>query len=418
VDAGAVDFGALLRQARRREGLSQVELGGSKYSGSYISHLESGRRQATPEIMEFLARRLGVSPLEWGISARAEEPRFGITDPIEDLLVAEHAWSDHDWDAALLHATAAADAAVRSGDTGREWEARYVMAQAKFASGDFPGAAAIAEEISESPLAHRFAVARAQALSLASVSHRASDRLGWAVAFGARAVEAAAATPPIILAEALMSLVSAMSEAGHPAVESKLYLDRLEQLAPRLSSEHSRGMIAWTIGAAAFAAGDIDEGLRQQHRAAELLDPRRDLRLWLRFHSTSAWWRLRAGITDGVSELLRTAAVGLEIMGNAYDVVELRQCQAQLALLTGDAQGGAKIIAAVLDDPELGGERLSRGNSELLLADCLHELDDPSARRWYASAARQLEQEGRLKAALEAMRSATADDVDEKLTIT
>lgn len=413
MNAEAVEFGALLRQARRREGLSQVELGGSKYSGSYISHLESGRRQATPEVMEFLARRLGVSPLEWGISARAEEPRFGISDPIEDLLVAEHAWSDHDWDAALSHATSAAEAAVRAGDTGREWEARYVMAQAKFAAGNFSGAAAIAEQISESPLAHRFAVARAQALSLASVSHRASDRLGWAVAFGARAVEAAAVTPPIILAEALMALVSAMSEAGHPAAEAQPYLDRLEQLAPRLSSEHSRGMIAWTVGAAAFAAGDVSEGLRQQELASELLDPRRDLRLWLRFHSTSAWWRLRAGITDGVPQLLRTASVGLEIMGNSYDIVELRQCEAQLALLTGDAQGGAAIMSAVLDDPELGGSQMSRGNGELLLAQCLSKQGDPAARKWFASAARQLEQEGRLKAALEAMHLSVQQEVSE-----
>jgi len=409
VDTGAVQFGAMLREARRRQGLSQVELGGGKYSGSYISHLESGRRAATPEVLDFLSRRLGVSALEWGMSARADSSRLDLTDPIEDLLVAEHAWSDHDWDAALRHASLAAEAAARAGDFARQWEALYVMAQAKFASGDFVGAAVLAEELSELQTARRFAVARAQALSLASVSHRASDRLGWAVAFGARAVEAASACPPIILAEALMALVSAMSEAGHPTAESQPYLDRLELVAPQLTSDHSRGMIAWTVGAAAFVADDVEQGLRQQAVAKELLDPRRDLRLWLRFHSTTARWRLRAGLTEGVAESLHIASLGLQIIGNNYDVVELRQSEAKLMLLTGDVDGATKLIKSVLDDPVLGGSEMSRGHSELVMAECLlAKQDADGARRWFASAAHQLEQEGRFKAALDAWRQAVS----------
>jgi transcriptional regulator with XRE-family HTH domain len=407
VNTGAVQFGALLREARRKQGMSQVELGDGKYSGSYISHLESGRRTANAEVLEFLSRRLGVSALEWGMSARADSTRLDLSDPIEDLLVAEHAWSDHDWDAALKHASRAAEAASRVGDVTREWEARYVMAQAMFASGSFAQAAQLAETLADHQTARRFAVARAQALSLASIAYRASDRLGWAVAFGARAVEAASSCPPIILAEALMSLVSAMSEAGHPTLESQPYLDRLELVAAQLTSDHSRGMIAWTVGAAAFVANDVEQGLRQQALAKDLLDPRRDLRLWLRFHSTTARWRLRAGITEGVAELLHTAALGLQIIGNSYDVVELRQSEAKLALLTGDVENATRIISAVLDDPVLGGKEMARGHGELVMAECLQAKGDgEGARRWFVSAAHQLEQEGRFKAALEAWRMA------------
>ncbi len=49
MNAGAAEFGVMLRQARKSKGMSQAELGGDKFSGSYISHLESGRRAATPE---------------------------------------------------------------------------------------------------------------------------------------------------------------------------------------------------------------------------------------------------------------------------------------------------------------------------------------------------------------------------------
>lgn len=411
MDAGsAVQFGSLLRQARKQRGLSQAELGGDRYSGSYISHLESGRRMASPEVIEFLTRRLGVSPLEWGTSPAGDPRSAGRDDAIEDLLVAERAWSDRDWGAAIMHSKQAAETAAASGDSTRHWEALYVMAQAQFSAGEYVAAAELAEQLAEHQTARRFAVARAQALSLASTANRASDRLGWAIAFGARAVEAASAAPPIILSEALMALVSAMSEAGHPAGESRPFLDRLAQLSPRLTSDHSRGTIAWTMGAAAFVAGDVEEGLRLQDLASHLLDPRRDLRLWLRFHSTAARWRLGAGITDGVDELLKTASFGLKLIGNNYDIVELTQVEAKLALLRGDAKRAQELITGILNDPVLGSREMGRGQGELILAECLQTLGEKSgARRQFAIAAIQLENEGRLRAAVDAWRSSIGE---------
>lgn len=414
--SSTVQFGALLREARRRQGLSQSDLGGGKYSGSYISHLESGRRTATPEVIEFLSRRLGVSPLEWGVSPAADPGQMVRGDAIEDLLVAERAWSERDWAAAIQHSTQAAAMAEASGDTGRHWESLYVLAQAKFASGDFVGAAQVAEVLAEHETARRFAVARAQALSLASVAHRASDRLGWAVAFGARAVEAASAAPPIILAEALMALVSAMSEAGHSYFESQPYLSRLKALAPRLSSDHSRGMIAWTLGTAAFMADDITAGLEHYDQAKGLLDARRDLRLWLRYHRSAARVRLDAGIVEGVPELVRTASLGLQILGNNHDLVELRQVEAKLALMTGEASEAARIMSEVLDDPVLGAQGISRGGSEQILAEALLALGKRDAARLrFRAAAQYYEAEGRLKAAVDAWRQSVHEELSDDL---
>ena len=417
---GAVQFGPLLRQARKKRGLSQSELGGDRYSGSYISHLESGRRLASPEVIEFLSRRLGVSLLEWGTAAPGGDSRWMTRDGgVEDLMVAERAWSDRDFGSAIAHSKQAAESAAASGDSTRHWEALYVMAQARFAAAEYAEAAQLAEELAEHQTAQRFSVARAQALSLASIANRASDRLGWAIAFGARAVEAASAAPPIILSEALMALVSAMSEAGHPPAEAQPFLDRLARLAPRLTSDHSRGMIAWTQGAAAFVAGNPTAGLRFQEEAAKLLDQRRDLRLWLRFHSTAASWRLGAGITDGVPELLKTAAFGLQMVGNSYDMVELRQAEAKLALITGDAEHARSMIQAVLDDPVYGAPEMALGQSQLLLAQCLSALGkEDAARRQFAIAAMQLEAEGRLRAAVDAWRSSAGQQILTELLTT
>lgn len=407
-----VQFGSLLREARRRKGFSQAELGGDKYSGSYISHIESGRRVATPEVIEFLSRRLGVSPLEWGVSPAADPGQLVVGDTIEDLLVAERAWSEHDWAAAIQHSAQAAAIAEASGDDGRYWEAQYVQAQARFSSGDFGGAAALAEQLSEHTTAQRFAVARAQALSLASVANRASDRLGWAVAFGARAVEAASAAPPIILSEALMALVSSMTEAGHSFAESRPYLNRLAALAPRLTSDHSRGTIAWTLGTAYFFGNDIEDGLRHHDLAKRLLDPRRDLRLWLRFNSSAAHWRLNAGIIDGVEDLIQTASLGLQILGNNYDVVEVRQVRALYALRTGEPSEAARLMTEVLEDPVLGGEGMALGNTELILGHAFEALGQTeAARQRYRQAALQFEVEGRLRAAVNAWRRSVGEEV-------
>ncbi len=407
----ATQFGQLLRERRRSQKLSQAELGGDRYSGSYISHLESGRRTPTPEVIDFLARRLGVSPLEWGVrthfdkaaTLRAEvEP-----DPVsvEELLVAERAWYERDWQSAEAHARRAAVGAEASGDTIRHWEALYVVAQSRFANGEFDEAARIAQEISEFQACRDYAVARAQSLSLSSVANRAGSRLGWAIADGARAVEAASSAPPIILSEALMALVSALSEAGHTTGEIEVYLQRLDELAPRLTANHSRGVLEWTIGTAAYKAGNAEEGRKRYESARTLISPQRDLRLWLRFHRSYANCRLDVGITEEVAELLRISATGLEIIGNNFDVVELRQAKARLALVAGDPAGAAARIQDLLDDPVLGNPEYRQGMSEWILATALRQLGRlGEAADHYGAAGELLQADGRLKLALEAFR--------------
>jgi hypothetical protein len=179
-------------------------------------------------------------------------------------------------------------------------------------------------------------------------------------------------------------------------------------------------MIAWTLGAAAFVAGDSEAGLHYQEDAARMLDQRRDLRLWLRFHSTAAGWRLGAGITDGVPELLETAAFGLQMVGNSYDMVELRQAEAKYALVTGEVERALSLIESVLDDPVYGAPEMALGQSQLLLAQCLSASGaEDAARRQFAVAAMQLESEGRLRAAVDAWRCSAGHPIlTESLTTT
>ena len=80
---GAETFGARLRRARTAAGLSQTTLAGDDLSPSYVSHLESDRREPTPAVVARLAARLGVSPGELQPQA--------TTGPEHDLVLAQAA---------------------------------------------------------------------------------------------------------------------------------------------------------------------------------------------------------------------------------------------------------------------------------------------------------------------------------------
>ncbi|MBI5028515.1 MAG: hypothetical protein HZB48_06895 [Actinobacteria bacterium] len=111
-------------------------------------------------------------------------------------------------------------------------------------------------------------------------------------------------------------------------------------------------------------------------------------------------------------DLVRTASLGLEILGNSHDVVELRQVEAKLALLDGDAVEAARIISDVLDDPVLGAADISRGSSEEILAEAFQAMGrTAAARERFELAAREYESEGRLRAAVDAWRKAARQEV-------
>lgn len=59
--AGPGGVAARLREVRLRAGLSQGDVAGTELSASYVSLLESGRRNATPATLEILATRLGCT---------------------------------------------------------------------------------------------------------------------------------------------------------------------------------------------------------------------------------------------------------------------------------------------------------------------------------------------------------------------
>lgn len=371
-------FGARLRATRKRLGMSQAELGGDRYTGSYISHLESGRRAASHDVAEFLALRLGVTADELGMEPTLRDPVEGPDDTqaLEHLLVAERAWHDRDWATAGELATRAAASALNAGQPERHWQALYVQAQAALAEGEFADAIHFAERLAAHQVAAASPTLRAQALCLSATAHRVGDELPMALVHAGQAVELAREAPPIVMADALMCLISAALEAGRPTAETDRLCVWLEDVSLHVESAHARGVIYWTLGTASFRSGNVVKGLELHDLAMELLSPRRDLRMWLRLNRSAANCRLDAGINDGVRELLEVARGGLTLIGSVFDMFELRLAEAKLALHEGDPEQAAGLVKAVLADPAMRPAVISNGQGEELLAEIELDLGD------------------------------------------
>ncbi len=397
--------------------MSQAELGGDRYTGSYISHLESGRRAASHDVIEFLAMRLGVTADELGMEPSLPDDTLDSLDnshALEHLLVAERAWHDRDWATAGELATRAAASALNAGQPERHWQALYVQAQAALAEGDFADAIHFAERLAAHQVAASSPTLRAQALCLSATAHRVGDELPMALVHAGQAVELAREAPPIVMADALMCLISAALEAGRPTAETDRLRAWLEDVSLHVESAHARGVIYWALGTAAFKSANVAKGLELHDLAMELLSPRRDLRMWLRLNRSAANCRLDAGITEGVKEMLEVARGGLSLIGTVFDMFELRLAEAKLALQEGRPLQAAELTEALLADPAMRPAVLSNGQGEELLAEIELDLGRPGrARAAFVRAAGLYSKQEQFRQASQCwQRAASLENVD------
>lgn len=409
-------FGAQLRRLRRELGLSQAELGGDRFTGSYISHLESGRRTPSQEVTTFLAARLGVSPVELGlgqlqssVAVRLPESESDLA-ALEHLLGAERAWHDQEWHLASRLAGRAAAVAAAAKNQVRHWEARFVLAQAQLSEGDYEAVCMTARELVDDPLSAKSAALKAQSLSLMSVASRAAGRLTEAISWGARAVEAAHGASLMLQAEAAMALISARSETGDKGPELQRLCTWLEEIGQDIESGYAKGLIAWALGTAAFRANDTAAGILQHEEALKYIKPQRDLRMWARLHKSIANRRLESGVMIGVAESIESAREGLRLAGNASDLLELHLVEAKQALATGKLDVAEGLVLHCLADEVLHQADHLAGEAEALHGDvCAAQgrFDDAVA-AWARSATR-FEAAGAFGAASVSWRKATSE---------
>ncbi|MDQ0620360.1 helix-turn-helix domain-containing protein [Arthrobacter globiformis] len=364
-------FGEKLRAERLERGLTQAELGRDLYSPSYISLLETGRREPTADVIEELARRLELAPK--ALEAWSQPISVSDAEYVLAGLYARQAWDLRDYGLAAEHAANAARIALDGKNTSAWWNMTYMQAECLMKQGQLKECQKIMEHLSEHPMATESAGLGVRARQMLAALCHGQGQLGTAVEHAEKAVELCAQLPKgsTLIIGALRALIGALAESGRLDEAWKYCQDMNEQMDEHSMSQLA-GEVAWVIGNVAFMRHDYPEGIKHHERAAKLLSPANDIELWARFNKASAAVRLSSGIVEPETlSAIERAELALSIVGgNKTDQLEVAFIRARWLYLTGD------IVAAVQKLRDIHAERMdlakhTAGEVSLLLGKSL-----------------------------------------------
>ncbi|MHA7181564.1 helix-turn-helix domain-containing protein [Arthrobacter sp. MDB2-24] len=350
-----MQFGDMLRQARIAKGLTQEELGAGVYSTHYISLLERGQRQPTPEMVRHFAARLGMDAqtLNWWVEPPgAEDPPALATA----MFAANYARDMHDDALAASEAEYAASIAFEQRNAAAWWDMSLLQAQSLIALRRLEDAESVLLRMENSSLLIATPELRSVVQGRLSTIARSRGRLLEALDLARQSVESVThlAEPSPARLQAAFILIAALSVKGdlEEAWEVAQTLSICEGAPSVPSLLVARG--AWAVGNVAFRRGEVDVGREQHALAARLLLPQTDLTAWAEFHKASATFKLHAGIVDdSVRESLRKAEQGLDLIGTPSQHLELTIAKAYFAILTEDLDTAGKLLGEVADQRTL-----------------------------------------------------------------
>ncbi|WP_181033685.1 helix-turn-helix domain-containing protein [Arthrobacter sp. SX1312] len=348
-------FGDMLRQARTAAGLTQAELGDGVYSTQFVSLLERGLRQPTPDMVQHLAARLGMDArtLGWWVEQPAADDQPGLTSA---MFAANYARDMHDNALAASEAEHAASIAHEQRNAPAWWDMSMLQAQSLIGLRRLDEAENVLLSMDRSSLMVATPELRSVVQGRLSTIARNAGRLAEALELARRSMGLAAGLPDHAPArlQAAFILIAALSVKGEldEAWEVATSLDISDGMLTVPSLLVARG--AWAIGNVAFRRGDPEVGEKYYALAGELLLPQADLQTWTEFHCASAGYKLVLGfVDDSVRASLANAELGLRIIGTEIQRLELQLAQVRLALLTADLDTAEELLKRLIDQRDL-----------------------------------------------------------------
>jgi transcriptional regulator with XRE-family HTH domain len=346
-------FGGLVRERRVAHGMTQAELGDPHYSASYISHLESGRRKPTHEVLTHVADRLDLDVSRLVVAVETE---LELSESVRLALLqdrARQAWERHDYDVTAAEAEVAATYAAEQRRPDEWWALSLLRARALLTLERYEECWTLALHLAEHSWADRSPVFACQALILASKALRADGVGNRAISVGQQAAQRSRELPAesVERVQALSALISAQAEFGD-LEDVATEIDELASLFDQSSELRASAEAGWTLGNVAFMRGDIAAGLNYHEATSRHLSPMSDLRAWGRFHKATAQMRVTAAAPDGAAEHLDLARRALDLVGNRSDLEELDRTSAELLLLDGDPDGALALLDPLAERAE------------------------------------------------------------------
>jgi len=369
-------FGEKLRAERLERGMTQAELGKDLYSPSYISLLETGRREPTAEVIEELARRLELAPK--ALEAWSQPISVSDAEYVLAGLYARQAWDLRDYPLAASHAASAAQIALEGRNTSAWWNMSYMQAECLLKHGDLLECRQLTERLLEHPMARESAGLGARARQMLAVVYQRQGQLTTAVDLAADAVAVAQQLPKssIITVGAYRALIGALAESGRLDDAWKYCQDLLGQVDEGAMTQLA-GEVAWVVGNVAFMRHDYTEGVKHHERAARLLSPANDIELWARFNKASAAVRLSSGIVEPetLAAIERAELAFSIVSGTKSDELEVAFIRARWLYLTGDIVAAVEKLRAIhAERAELA--KHTAGEVSLLLGKSLKAAGD------------------------------------------
>jgi tetratricopeptide (TPR) repeat protein len=416
-----VELADRIRDLRVQAGLSKTALAKPRYSLSYVSQIEAGRRTPSPEALAFFAGRLGVSPryLTTGIPEDIEER---LAYRIEEGRVALRQGRPHEALDVLGSVRAQAEEyalpAVRS-------QAMILTGDALVQLGKLNEAVDVLEEARErgglSP--------RDDGLVAASLAR--AYRLVGDLTYAAEVAESFLSSRdhgPLdlpVAVELQSVLISIYFERGD-MLRAERAARRALLAAPLITSLEQRAKIYWYVGRVLTEARKWGEALEAATRARVIMEELEDRRSVARLHNAYAFICIESDPprTDEARDHLGKAEALLVDLGAPGDLLSTYTERARLALVEDEPEVALEFAdRALLDSPpeELEKARalylkgrilgvLGRtAEARPILREAVSSFHGHGARQEEASCWRELGEldlaEGDVQAAVEALRA-------------
>lgn len=373
-----------VRQARLAAGLSQTALAGDALSPSYISLIESGRREPTDAALGVIAERLGstVEYLKHGDEGPAEARAKLALDYARLDLVSGEASSARDRILALDLEPVTRQVRV---------EALLALAQAHEMLGDLESAVGVLEPLLTQARVEQHHLDAAAAATALVASYVESGDLGRAIEVGDRQLaelEEAGLTGTDEHLRLGSTTLWAYVERGDLLYATHRAAELIRQ-AESLGTPRGRGSVYWNAALVAEQRHDYGLAKRYTERALALLGEGEVSRDIPRLRLNYAWLLLRSDPAEPATALeqLDRAAPELQVSGSEVEMARLDVERSRAHLMQGDPVAAETYGRAALD--RLGDQpRLDGAAAQLAIGDALHargEVEAASrAYRWAA----------------------------------
>jgi tetratricopeptide (TPR) repeat protein len=318
-----------LRDLRTEAGLTKTALAKPRYTVSYVSQIEAGRRTPSAEALSFFANQLGVTPryLSTGMPDGLEdEVKFRIEEAREALRNGKAT------DAEEITRSALEDSS-RYDLPALKRQALLVGAEAIAQQGNLQGAVDLYEQLMENDLPQHEA-------GLAVVGLARAYRVMGDLSYAAQVVETflsrTSETPldPSIATELQSVLVSIYFERGD-VNKAERAARRALAAASQIQSLEIKAKTYWYAARVFAEAKRWDEALELSTRARVLMEEMEDRQSVARLHNAYAFICLETDPPklDEAREHLERAEVLLEETGATGDLAYVYEERGRLALL-------------------------------------------------------------------------------------